>query len=70
MNVSIHWSEVNQKWLMYKGDVLIYDFWNCGNVIMSFPGLDKKKDTKYELIIKRIDELNETDTKEEAKGDT
>ena len=56
MIVSMQWSEANQKWLMHRGDVFLNDFWNCGNVIMAFPDLNKNKKTKYEITIKKVEE--------------
>jgi hypothetical protein len=50
------WNENAQKWLMYVGDHFVYDFWDCGTVRNAFPGLSKKKEIPFAVVIENVEE--------------
>ena len=58
LTVTMTWNEPLQKWLMHhaKNKVLIYDFFDCGNVRLAFKGWNKKKIGKYRITIEHLED--------------
>ena len=58
LTITMTWNEPLQKWLMHhaRNKVLIYDFFDCGNVRSVFKGIDKGEAGKYRVTIEHLED--------------
>ena len=58
LTVTMQWNEPLQKWLMHhaRNKILIYDFFDCGNVRLAFEGLNKEKAERYRIVIEYLED--------------
>lgn len=56
LTITMKWNKAQQKWLMCHRGIFFYDFWDCGNVRLAFPGITKEHISTYKLTIEPIRE--------------
>lgn len=76
LEVILTWGERDRKWAMSSAKTgrFLYDFWDCDNFNRIFRHIDKTKENRYFLSVRRIPSVIEAATKEinqmsQGKGD-
>lgn len=53
--VTMHWNKATEQWRMLgENGNTIQEFFNCENISRIFPKLDKRKENKYQILLRKL----------------